>query len=136
MPPMLPTHPAARAQGRAAAVECTVEAGQALYLPAGWFHEVTSYATQESRIHLALNFWYHPPDNLKTAEAALQQPYRCAWRGRLRACGGMLGIWDSGTQVAARLLLPIQLAVMLHARPPCLQATLLAPGLGGAAGRV
>ncbi|GFR44988.1 hypothetical protein Agub_g6296, partial [Astrephomene gubernaculifera] len=31
--------------GRSAAVEVVVEAGSMLYLPAGWFHEVTSYGT-------------------------------------------------------------------------------------------
>lgn len=42
---------------------------------AGWFHEVTSYATEGCPTHLALNYWYHPPDNLEDAAAALEQPY-------------------------------------------------------------
>jgi Cupin-like domain len=33
-------------------------AGDALYLPAGWFHEVTSHGG----LHLAVNYWVHPPD--------------------------------------------------------------------------
>mmetsp|Transcript_18325 Transcript_18325/g.38335 ORF Transcript_18325/g.38335 Transcript_18325/m.38335 type:complete len:491 (-) Transcript_18325:10-1482(-) len=39
---------------------CNVEAGSILYLPASWFHEVTSYGTADG--HLALNYWFHPPD--------------------------------------------------------------------------
>lgn len=62
--------------------ECVVElnVGQILYLPAGWFHHVTSYGSKveanqddrgpsrknkdDSHIHLAVNYWYHPPDKL------------------------------------------------------------------------
>ena len=36
---------------------CDIEAGSILYLPASWFHEVTSYGES-----LALNYWFHPPD--------------------------------------------------------------------------
>ena len=39
---------------------CSVEPGTILYLPAGWFHEVRSYGTANG--HLALNYWFHPPD--------------------------------------------------------------------------
>ena len=43
-----------------------------LYLPCGWFHEVSSVG-----YHCALNFWYHPPDAQSHA-----RPYRKAgfWR--------------------------------------------------------
>ena len=52
-------------------VTVEIQAGQMLYLPAGWFHEVTSYsnknesANEEDSLadcHMALNYWYHPPD--------------------------------------------------------------------------
>jgi hypothetical protein len=45
--------------------ECIVdlEAGQCLYIPAGWFHCVTS-SRESKNPHLALNYWYHPPDQL------------------------------------------------------------------------
>jgi hypothetical protein len=33
--------------------------GEMLFLPAGWFHEVTSFGTDE-KIHLALNYWLAP----------------------------------------------------------------------------
>ena len=42
-----------------------------LYLPAGWFHEVTSYGQQ----HVALSYWMHPPDNLKPGPDGFQNPY-------------------------------------------------------------
>jgi hypothetical protein len=36
--------------------EVTVNAGQTLYLPAGWFHEVTSFGSKDG--HMALNYWW------------------------------------------------------------------------------
>lgn len=44
----------------ASAAFCHVEAGSMLYLPASWFHEVTSYGVAGG--HLAMNYWFHPPD--------------------------------------------------------------------------
>mmetsp|Transcript_22038 Transcript_22038/g.33656 ORF Transcript_22038/g.33656 Transcript_22038/m.33656 type:complete len:477 (+) Transcript_22038:143-1573(+) len=51
-----------------------VEAGQMLYLPCGWFHEVTSFSEKTNsssteddamkNCHIAVNYWFHPPDNL------------------------------------------------------------------------
>lgn len=48
--------------GKSCPVPLVVElrAGQMLYLPASWFHEVTSTATD--RPHMAFNYWMHPPD--------------------------------------------------------------------------
>jgi hypothetical protein len=45
--------------------ECIVDldAGQCVYIPAGWFHFVTS-SCESKNPHLALNYWYHPPDQL------------------------------------------------------------------------
>jgi hypothetical protein len=36
--------------------------GQALYLPAGWFHQVESHMVEGSAHHWAINWWFHPPD--------------------------------------------------------------------------
>lgn len=36
---------------------CSVHAGDMLYLPASWFHEVTSYGVEGASCHLALNYW-------------------------------------------------------------------------------
>ena len=47
-----------------------------LYVPAGWFHEVTSFSgAAGSCTHLALNFWCHPPDNLDPSPAGFAAPY-------------------------------------------------------------
>ena len=46
-----------------------------LYLPAGWFHEVTSFSDKGSSMHLALNYWFHPPDNLQPGLAGFDRPY-------------------------------------------------------------
>lgn len=48
-----------------------------LYLPAGWFHNVTSSnggAGDEGGCHMALNFWFHPPDNLDPLRG-FRRPY-------------------------------------------------------------
>ena len=51
-----------------------LEAGDALWLPAGWWHEVASYGfgTGPTAGHLALNYWFHPPD-----ANSLSAPYVC-----------------------------------------------------------
>jgi hypothetical protein len=69
--------------GLSAALECEVKAGEMMYPPAGWFHEVTSFNNENeikdnangSRMHLALNYWFHPPDNLQTGDEGFLHPY-------------------------------------------------------------
>lgn len=82
--------------GRSAAIECHVKEGQMLYLPAGksslieklhclhyagWFHNVTSMGKDgETNIHMALNYWCYPPDNIsynnkEEACNAFKRPY-------------------------------------------------------------
>jgi hypothetical protein len=87
--PREPAHAALLPMHRAATVD--VGPGDLLYLPCGWFHEVVSSsssnvsssttATSESicsPLHLALNFWFHPPDR---ARANPSNPYsRPYWR--------------------------------------------------------
>lgn len=57
-----------------------LKAGQMLYLPASWWHEVTSTSPdgQPSSTHMAFNYWFHPPDGLKDFD----EPYQDAtlWR--------------------------------------------------------
>ena len=48
-------------------LQVTIQAGECLYLPASWFHCVTSKGR-----HTAVNYWFHPPDNLQSFE----QPYK------------------------------------------------------------
>jgi hypothetical protein len=86
---------------RAFMAEVNVEAGEMLWLPAGWFHEVTSMTTaaaaaaghsggdadrgadaDESKCvaseagHMAFNYWFHPPDS-----DSFERPYHSEfWR--------------------------------------------------------
>ena len=51
--------------------QVTLEDGDLLYLPAGWFHEVTSFGDDEkNNVHVALNYWFVPPDG-----ESISRPY-------------------------------------------------------------
>ncbi|KZT05153.1 Clavaminate synthase-like protein [Laetiporus sulphureus 93-53] len=44
-----------------------LKAGEMLYLPASWWHEVTSFSAGEGEgeggdVHMAFNYWFYPPD--------------------------------------------------------------------------
>lgn len=43
---------------------CDLAVGDMLFLPASWFHEVESFGSEQGNGHLALNYWYQPPDQL------------------------------------------------------------------------
>lgn len=67
-----PLFGAARATRR---METAVRAGEILYLPAGWFHEVRS-CNVPGKNHAALNYWFHPP----VSGAPFETPYGSAQR--------------------------------------------------------
>lgn len=49
---------------RAHRITVDLKPGEMLYLPAGWFHEVTSYGDNDSsdkNVHVAANYWFVPP---------------------------------------------------------------------------
>lgn len=48
-------------------ITVTIKAGQMLYIPCGWFHEVKSKGEEG---HIALNYWFHPPD-----QKSFDKPY-------------------------------------------------------------
>lgn len=48
-------------------ITVTVKAGQMLYIPCGWFHEVHSKGEDG---HMAFNYWFHTPD-----QKNFDQPY-------------------------------------------------------------
>lgn len=131
------TYPAAAAAHRG---EAALKAGEMLYLPAGWFHEVrfdplhppsparaparapavetralvgaaradlgvavsiappwaiqvTSFGETASGGHLAINYWFHPPDNLRPGPEGFHHPYVDAywqrdWAARFAGRGG------------------------------------------------
>ena len=52
-----------------------LSAGEMLYLPASWWHEVTSTSpvdAKEGGVHMAFNYWFYPPDALDNYE----KPYK------------------------------------------------------------
>ena len=63
-------------QAKCRSLECELKAGEMLYMPCGWFHEVRSYSNSKEGGHLALNYWFHPPDNLDISVQGMQNPYR------------------------------------------------------------
>lgn len=42
-------------------IEVWLDQGDMLYVPCGWFHEVTSFADGDNGAHVALNWWFVPP---------------------------------------------------------------------------
>ena len=61
-------------------------AGEMLYLPASWWHEVSSQSSTAGDVHMALNYWFHPPNDLKK----MATPYADAL------------IWDYRREVVSR----------------------------------
>ncbi|KAI8853893.1 cupin-like domain-containing protein [Chytridium lagenaria] len=64
-----------------------------LYLPASWFHEVHSYPPNASKspIHLAFNYWYHPPTT-SSFKSPYEDPYwEERWREMTSLLDGQLG---------------------------------------------
>ena len=47
-----------------------IDPGEMLYLPASWWHEVTSSSpdNNKSNVHMAFNYWFYPPDGLEDFE--------------------------------------------------------------------
>ncbi|TYZ63809.1 hypothetical protein PybrP1_007341 [[Pythium] brassicae (nom. inval.)] len=60
----------------ATAAFCELGVGDMLYLPASWFHEVESFGGGAANGgHLALNYWYHPPDACESFETPYASPF-------------------------------------------------------------
>jgi len=69
----------------AVSVDCEVNAGHMLYLPAGWFHQVFSMGSADGQGHVAFNYWFHPPD---AGKGRFEAPYTTDfwprdWRARV-----------------------------------------------------
>ena len=69
---------------------CTINQGQMLYLPAGWFHEVTSFGSIDQSedhdigkgkggAHLAFNYWVYPPNKLDKFEEPYENGFWREW---------------------------------------------------------
>jgi uncharacterized RmlC-like cupin family protein len=70
-----------------------ISAGEMLYIPAGWFHEVISENSVESsdllrakpegsRGHLAFNYWFHPPDAKDFEKPYCTSFWKDEWKAR------------------------------------------------------
>lgn len=85
-------------------IECTVSEGETLFLPAGWFHEVTSineddpHADGSKSGHLAVNYWLYPPDN----PASFIKPYKNSFWNQLWSSGVIQVSRQSGTKSKRR----------------------------------
>jgi hypothetical protein len=80
--------------------------GQMLYLPAGWFHEVTSRGVPGKPLHMAFNYWFHPPTALQPGSST--RPYTSMfwpreWAARSEATP--MGVPVAAAYPAERLLL-------------------------------
>lgn len=86
-------------------IEVFLKPGQMLYLPASWYHEVTSsslpplHDQEESRdknnssseVHMALNYWFHPPDALEFEPVEPRQASRTSNEVTVPGFGVALG---------------------------------------------
>ncbi len=65
-PPNLSKEDFPNLQKTSAPFVVTLEAGEMLYLPSSWWHEVTSSsgADDSESIHMAFNYWFYPPNQL------------------------------------------------------------------------
>lgn len=62
----------------------SIQEGDILYLPAGWFHEVQS----KGGVHMALNYWMHPVD--VGPDVSFEKPYRSQFWARDWSSRGQL----------------------------------------------
>lgn len=81
-----------------------LNAGDMLYLPASWWHEVTSSSGADDNgdekggaVHMAFNYWFYPPDNLGSFDA----PYAdtLVWDYLRAQDGGAGGVVDDARKV-------------------------------------
>ncbi|KAI5956519.1 hypothetical protein KGF54_000994 [Candida jiufengensis] len=77
--------------------------GEMLYLPAGWFHEVSSYGDivkeqqntieqineESSNIHIALNYWFVPPNNMDFNKPYKDSYWKEDWEVTKKALDGL-----------------------------------------------
>ena len=78
-----------------------INPGEMLYLPASWWHEVTSSSPENSRnnVHMAFNYWFHPPDGLKKFDEPYQDDIIWGYlRGRVSGrASGMENVQEAST---------------------------------------
>jgi hypothetical protein len=57
----------------------TIKAGEMLYLPASFYHEVISFNSESTTHHMAVNYWYYPPSSSGTFEKPYEDDF---WKER------------------------------------------------------
>ena len=72
------------AKERGAEITVILNAGEMLYLPAGWFHEVQSVGAPPLG-HMAMNYWFHPPDNNQFSKPYCSDFWKKDWEIREKA---------------------------------------------------
>lgn len=89
---------------KARGLEVEVREGEMLYLPAGWYHEVTSFTSTSStdgsgtstsstdgsgseKMHMAFNYWVHPPDGSSFARPYINDFWPQDWEERKKGGG-------------------------------------------------
>eukprot|EP00048_Salpingoeca_helianthica_P023096 m.22214 g.22214 ORF g.22214 m.22214 type:complete len:566 (+) comp8266_c0_seq2:131-1828(+) len=72
---------------KARSIDVDVRAGEMLFLPSGWFHEVTSFSEPGKQLHMAFNYWFHPPTALTAGRA--HSPYDSQFWPREWAARGL-----------------------------------------------
>lgn len=95
--------------GKDAARIVELHCGQALYLPTGWFHEVTSFSAEQQQDrhqgHMAFSYWFHPPDNLSPDVVGFGKPYTSGfwpalWATRLPQLRSAPAMGQNGGELA------------------------------------
>ena len=73
LPPNFSTSEFPKLRKASAPYVVELSAGEMLYLPASWWHEVTSTSADDAKqggdVHMAFNYWFYPPDALDNFEA-------------------------------------------------------------------
>ena len=90
---------------------CEVRAGEMLYLPAGWYHEVISFNGEKEEggasYHMAINYWLHPPCTGPQYTRAMPYPDNF-WAERLQTLAKRLPPLDeSGAKQPAKMVRPV-----------------------------
>ncbi|RLV95179.1 JmjC domain-containing protein 4 [Spathaspora sp. JA1] len=62
-----------------------LEPGDMLYLPAGWFHEVSSFGDENNLGHIALNYWFIPPNTDSDNDCYSDSYWREDWEKTRRS---------------------------------------------------
>ena len=84
--------------GKAAVrVDVDVRAGEMLFLPASWFHEVTSFSSAGG--HIAFNYWMHPARHGAPFDAPYEDDFWARRYAQLSKAGA--GAAKSAAQPAA-----------------------------------